>query len=394
MIHAAVTSAESGLAKEAEAHDVKPARQRFLGPAHARVGVVALILAAAGLSYVRARGSSNAPSGVIQVSGRIEGDTVIIASKQPGRISALKVREGDQVVVGQVLAELDAAAVSARYAQALAAREVAAARAEAARARLSVVRGEVPLQLRRALANVQASQAASTQAEAALAQAQREQKRVQSLFDVAALEKAALEKADLGLVAAEQQTKSARAAEQQAQAAVQDARLGPERVRALQAEIQALEAAERQAAASATEAQSALTDLTIRSPVAGTVTARLVSSGEVANAGAPLLEVVDLDNVYLRVFVPEPDVGKIRIGLPARIYTDAFPDRPLDAQLSYIASRAEFTPKDAQTRDERVKLVFATKLSVRDNSRHLLTPGLTADAIIRWQDGAPWVTPR
>jgi len=108
----------------------------------------------------------------------------------------------------------------------------------------------------------------------------------------------------------------------------------------------------------------------------------------------PLFELVDLDKLYLKAYVPEVEIGKVRLGLPAQIYTDAFPDKPFSAELRYIASRAEFTPKEVQTRDERTKLVYAMKLYLDANPDHRLTPGLPVDAVIRWQEDAPWVKPR
>ena len=87
----------------------------------------------------------------------------------------------------------------------------------------------------------------------------------------------------------------------------------------------------------------------------------------------------DLDQLYLKVYVPEAQIGKLRLELPARIYTDAFPDEPFAATVRYLASRAEFTPKEVQTPDERVKLVFAVKLYPDKNPEHRLTPGLPAE---------------
>jgi len=120
----------------------------------------------------------------------------------------------------------------------------------------------------------------------------------------------------------------------------------------------------------------------------------MVDAGEVVAVGAPLLELVDLDHLYLKVYVPEIQIGKVRLDLPARIYTDAFPEQPFEARVRYIASKAEFTPKEVQTPDERVKLIYAVKLYLNDNPDHRLTPGLPADAIIRWKDDVPWTKPR
>jgi HlyD family secretion protein len=172
------------------------------------------------------------------------------------------------------------------------------------------------------------------------------------------------------------------------------AELGWKRIRAKESEVAALEQQRDQAEAATAEVESILADLTIVAPTSGTITTRMVNTGEVVMAGAPLLELVDLDRLYLKVYIPEIEIGKVRLDLPARIYTDAFPDQPFDATVGYIASKAEFTPKEVQTRDERVKLIYAVKLYLAANPDHRLTPGLPADAIIRWHEGVAWMKPR
>jgi HlyD family secretion protein len=128
---------------------------------------------------------------------------------------------------------------------------------------------------------------------------------------------------------------------------------------------------------------SILADRTL-SPTAHDHTPK-VDTGEVVVAGAPLLELVDLDHLYLKVYVPEVQIGKLRLDLPARIYTDAFPDQPFDATVRYIASKAEFTPKEVQTPDERVKLIYAVKLYLTANSDHRWTP--VSPRCYRWHGG-------
>ncbi|MDH4327365.1 MAG: efflux RND transporter periplasmic adaptor subunit, partial [Nitrospira sp.] len=172
------------------------------------------------------------------------------------------------------------------------------------------------------------------------------------------------------------------------------AELGWKRIRAKEMEVVALERRRDQAYAGLEEAQSILTDLAIMAPAGGTITTRVVDIGEVVSTGAPLLELVDLDRLYLKVYVPEVQIGKVRLDLPAKVYTDAFPERPFDATVRYIASKAEFTPKEVQTPDERVKLIYPVKLYLNDNPDHRLTPGLPADAIIRWKDDVAWEKPR
>jgi HlyD family secretion protein len=161
--------------------------------------------------------------------------------------------------------------------------------------------------------------------------------------------------------------------------------------RASRAQVQARV---RQAQAEVAERRSIWRDLSLLAPASGTVTLRLREAGEVVAAGTPVLEIVNLDRLFVKIFVPENQIGKIRLGLPARVYVDAFPDEPFPARVSTIASTAEFTPKEVQTRDERVKLVYSVKLALTQNPGHRLTPGMPADAVIRWQEKTPWQKPR
>ena len=121
---------------------------------------------------------------------------------------------------------------------------------------------------------------------------------------------------------------------------------------------------------------------------------RVRAAGEVVAAGSPIVDLVDLDHLFLKVYVPESVLGHLRLGLPARLTLDTQPDVPVPARVTFIAARAEFTPKEVQTVDERVKLTFAVKLQADDNRQRRLLPGMPADAVIRWKDDVPWQRPR
>ncbi len=334
------------------------------------------------------------PAGLIQANGRIESDTITVGSKYAGRVARLAVREGDSVAPGQLLVQLDDATVRAQLAQAQAALAQAAAQVAAAGESLAVLRREVPNAIGNAQAGVQVAQAALTKGEAGEQQSRRDAERAERLAREHFVNPQAAEQAELAWRVARDQLAAARAAREQAEHALRDAELGPERIKAAEAQLAALEAARGQAEARIGEIESVLDELAVKSPAQAIVTARFVNVGEVVSAGSPLFELVDLDRLYLKVYVPEAQIGKLRRGLPARIYTDAFPDRQFDATVRYIGSRAEFTPKEVQTPDERVKLVYEVRLYLNENPAHRLTPGLPADAIIRWREDAPWAKPR
>jgi HlyD family secretion protein len=295
--------------------------------------LVIAAVAAAGLVWVSAIGlfDRSLPEGLLQVNGRMEADRIIVASKFPGRVEELLVHEGDQVVAGQLLVRIDDKQTAA--------------------------------QVRQAHSSVAAFQSQASAARHNQVQAERDARRSRELRASGMTTERDAERAEL----------AARVA--------RDQRL-------------TIEAQLNQARSALDEAQTVLSDLSIQAPSAGTVMTRLVDVGEVVTAGAPLLTLVDLDRLYLQVYIPEQEIGRVRLGLPAQVYTDAYPRAPFTAELRYIAAQAEFTPKEIQTKDERIKQVYAARLYLQENPRHRLTPGLPADAIIRWKEDVPWAAPR
>jgi HlyD family secretion protein len=352
------------------------------------------VLALTGGAWYWLNSAQGLPEGLIQVNGRIESDVVNISSKLSGRIVSLAAREGDVVKAGAPLIQLDDRAIVAQLQATQSALATASARLESARVSLAVMRKEIPVAVAIAEANVASAEAAERRAVAAETQDQRDAERAQRLFKDGSVPQQTAEQADLAWRSSQDQRAVAQANRTQAQQSLRDARLGPDRIRAKEAELASLETTQREAAARVTEAQTAVDELRVASPIDAIVTSRFANIGEVVNAGMPLLELVDLDRLYLKVYVPGKDIGKVRRGLPAQIYSDAFPQDPFPATVRYIASRAEFTPKEVQTPDERTKLVYEVRLYLDENPDHKLTPGLPADAIIRWKENVAWTPPR
>ena len=145
----------------------------------------------------------------------------------------------------------------------------------------------------------------------------------------------------------------------------------------------------KMAEAAAKEAKVVLEDCRILSPISGTVMTKIAEEGEVLAAGRPILTLIDLSDIYLKLYIPQVEIGKIRLGNVGRIYVDAYPNRPFEAKVTNISQQAEFTPKNVETKQERVNLVFAVKLTA-DNPQGLLKPGMPADGVIKYRDQAPW----
>jgi multidrug resistance efflux pump len=229
-------------------------------------------------------------------------------------------------------------------------------------------------------AKAQLTRAGVTGAEARMAQAQ-----------------GGVEAADVQVTQAESGVEAARAAAIIAQAGVETAEARLEQAQAgldlLQAgarpgEITLLEAHVAQAEALLSNAQAALQVLDVQlarlklvAPVGGIVMERTVHAGELAVPGVPLLTIANLDEVTLTVYVPEADLGRVSLGQRVEVTVDAYRDR-FDGTVSHIASQAEFTPKNVQTQEERVHMVFAVKIRL-ENADHRLKPGMPADAAFR-----------
>ncbi len=334
------------------------------------------------------------PEGLVQANGRIEGDHYTVASKWSGRIVELFAREGDQVEAGRILIKLDDAQLRAKLEQAQAALATSKAQLKSAQTSLTVFKKNVPLRIASAKAAVDHARAALASAQATELQSRKDARRFRELLKSHTVEKHRSEQAELNWKVAKADYATAEAALTQAEKQLAEAELGWEQITAREDQVAAAAAQKSQAEAALMETQSILDDLNIHAPATGMITTRIADTGEVVAAGSPLFDIVDLDKLYLKVYVAENNIAKVRLGLPARIYTDAFPDRPFAATVRYIASQAEFTPKEVQTPDERVKLVYAVKLYLDENPEHRLTPGLPADAMIRWQENTPWEKPR
>ena len=146
-------------------------------------------------------------------------------------------------------------------------------------------------------------------------------------------------------------------------------------------DIHAAEAQVGQARAAVTQAQSQLGDASVYAPLSGVVETKSAEAGEVMTPGAPLVTVADLDHPWLRVYVPEDQYGRLKLGQKAKVSVDSYPGQVFTGKVVEIASDAEFTPKNVQTEQERVKLVFGIKINL-ENKDHRLKPGMPADAVV------------
>jgi HlyD family secretion protein len=153
-------------------------------------------------------------------------------------------------------------------------------------------------------------------------------------------------------------------------------------------QIKALRQTRRAVLAQVAEANANLAERRILAPISGTILSRPVEVGDVVSPGTTVFVLVDMHRLYLKVYISEPDIPKVKLGDQADVTVDAFPGRSFPGRVTKIYEQAEFTPKNVETADERVKLVFGVELTLLENEG-LLKPGMPADGAIHWKSPDP-----
>ena len=380
------------------------------------VGVLLLVLA---IIAVRWLGWGRGNLKVLKVSGNIELTEVDIAFKTAGRLVTLAVDEGDRVKKGALIARLDQEELLQR-------RESAAATLDSTRSRLlqsgtavEYQRQQTEAQLSRSRAELDQAKAVLKEletgsrhqeiesAKAALARAKAEQQRTQadweraqSLYkdkDISTARydeaKAQFESAQAQLQQATEQfdlvqegprkedIDAARAQVERAKANVRLAEAARLELKRLQEEALARKADTRQAAAQLDVQETLLKNAEVTAPMDGVVLVKSAEPGEVLAAGTTVVTLGNLAKPWLRAYINEQDLGRVKLGTVVKVTTDSFPGKTYTGRISFIASDAEFTPKQIQTQEERVKLVYRIKIDV-DNPAGELKSNMPADAEI------------
>ncbi len=356
------------------------------------------------------------PNNIIVLSGRIEGDDSVVAAKTSGRIREIHVREGDSVKAGDLIAMLDDEQAAAREQQARATAEEAETRIthskeqvgvlseQLKQARFTVEQARLDAQgrVRQAEAQVATAEANLSQAQAGYEQArydlekftrlaksgdvsdrQREQART-----TAEAQAAVVESTKKQVAAARGALTAARANLENPPIRSSQASAVQKQIAQAQSDVAAAQSDAERASAQLKEAQANRADLTIVAPFDGTIATRAAEPGEVVAPGTPIVTMLDLGKVYLRGFVPEGDIARVKLGQAARVYLDSNPKSPIDAVVSRIDPEASFTPENTYFRNDRVKQVVGVKLLIK-NPTGDAKPGMPADGEIL-VEGSAW----
>ncbi len=290
-------------------------------------------------------GHSGGDEGIYSSNGRIEAQTINVATKYAGRIESVLADEGDFLAAGDVIAQMGTAD---------------------ARAKLNAAKAAVL----RANAGLTMAQATLMQAESALSVAQTTYDRVVKLHDTGTAPQSSLDDATNAL-------NSAKATVEMAKAQIEDAK----------ASIAATEADQEQV-------QLALDDLTIKAPIRGRVLYRLHEPGEVIDAGYPVATMLDLSDVYMNIYLPATVIGTLAVGNEVRLILDPISEYVVPATITFISPQSQFTPKNVETQEQREELVFRVKLSVPRallaKYESLIKSGVRGIGFVRTRSDVDW----
>jgi len=354
-------------------------------------------------------GCGGQPEGTIFVSGRIDGDTVDISPKIAGRIAKLAVREGDSVTAGQEIAWLDsdqelairdtqkARIVSEQRTLDGLTRQLATYDEKVKRAVLEEDQAKTgaPAQVLQAEANLAVSKAELVRWQAELKQVQTDAQRYPPLAKSGAVAVQVAEQygtreqvAIASVEASQKQVAASEAALEQAKAQLQQIPIKEADRLTLVAETEELKAQIASAEADVKADQAALrkieadlADLTIHAPIAGTILTRSAEPGRVVQPGQTIFTMVDLTKLYLRGFVPEGGVGKIKVGQQAQVFLDSAPKEAIPSEVIRVDPQVMFTPENTYFQSDRVKQVMGLKLGLR-GAYGLAKPGMPADGLV------------
>lgn len=319
------------------------------------ITLAALAVTAGGYLYVRSAGD-RAPDTSLRISGNVEAHESVVSFKVQGRIVELPVQEGQYVKQGDLLARLD----DDDYRQQVSMDEA------------TVATREAELQLALAGSRVQEIQAAKQtliDARADLELKRTEFKRRQALLAEQGVSKEDVDSAATQLKRAQATYERVKHTHDQI---VEGTR--KEEIAVRQANLQL-------AREHLQMSRVKLAYTVLSAPLSGIVLVRQAELGEVVAPGTPVITIADVDHLWVRGYINETDLGRVRWGQPATVRTDTYPDKAYPGRVSFISAQAEFTPKSVETYKERVTLVYRIKIDL-DNPNHELKPGMPAEAVI------------
>ena len=383
--------------------------------------VVIALLAAAALTigYVLTHRESD---NVLRASGTIEATNVDVSFQIAGRVTEVLAVEGQPVKAGDVLARVFAEELTQRVNQIQASLEAAVSQTRQQEKTVEMRQGVVEGQLEQARGQATASRVAAdriregsrpqeirvaeaevAQAEAVLAQRKADFDRASGLAKEGIIPRQQLDAVEAALRTAESvrdaanqrlalaregarrlDIAEAEARVETAQAGVNVAESARKDIEIQRAGLQSAHAREKELRAQLEAAKTQLSYTEIRSPLDGVVLTRNVEPGEFVSPGTPVITLANIDDLWMNIYIPETQTGLVKLGQAVRVGVDSFPGESFNGKITFVSAESEFTPKTILTQEERIKLVYRTKVSL-GNTQQRLKPGMPADAEIDLQ---------
>jgi len=379
--------------------------------------VIFFFLCGLGAVYYSTTYGNKSKKGMLRLHGWVEGTEVCISSKVKGNVIKLTVDEGYEVEPGDLIVQIDSDQIRSQLEDAEAhinkARGLVKragnqvmtlnSRLAGARIALDLTRKQSAAKVKEAAASVEAAQAALKQAETNHKKAGKDYNRFLSLIEGNVVSESRMDSVEARYEFTEQDVERANrellryeARLALAQSTLTEIKLRENNVITLEKELIVTqdeewiaETALDSSIARKKEIEADLEDTYVYSPVKGTVTDKITELGENVVLGTPVVVLIDMALLYVKTYVEQVDIGKVKLNDPCRIYVDSFPDRYFEGKIILVAPKAEFTPRDVQMDEHRSNMVYKIKVGI-DNPEGVLKPGMPADVDLKWDNAQSW----
>lgn len=355
--------------------------------------------------------------GILTLHGWVEGTEVSLSSKVSGNIIKLPVDEGDEIKIGDLLTQVDSEQIKSRLDAARAEIEstkemlqraaddvsILESRVKGATIALELSQKQSKAKINKARANIKVVNEWLKQAEYNYVKAEKDYIRFSSLIKKKKISQSKMDSIEeiynvskAGVERIKKDQEKSRANLALAKTTITEIELKKNELETLKrkynrarTEVDIVKSTLDSAKAKKQERAATLDDTYIYSPVKGTIVEKFIELGEHVVPGTPILLVIDMDQLYIKTYVEQIYIGKIKYKDKARIYVDSFPDRFFEGRITFIAPKAEFTPRDVQMDEHRSRIVYKVEVGI-NNPDGILKPGMPADVDVRWDKDQPW----
>jgi HlyD family secretion protein len=298
----------------------------------------------------------------LTVSGRAEADEIDLAARIPGKIKNVMIEDGMMVNKGDVIARIDDADLQSQRREAVAGIEELKDKIRAAEIDFEYTANNVEHSIDEAQKGLSVAEARLKQAEAKKENAEKEMNRYSSLLEKEVIPKEKYDNVDLAYKLSQEDVRVASNEVEKAKVSLMKAEDGHKLVEAKEKELLSLKKSLTQLQEKVRQIDIYIGYTAITAPLDGVILRKVAEPGEVLVEGGVAGVMIDPKDIHIKTYVPEKYIGKIRIGMDAKVISDAYPDQPFTGSICFISDKAEFTPKEVQSYEERIKQVFAVKI--------------------------------